>query len=176
MKLHEFTLKFSLNNEADNPEQYIEQLAEAGCDDAIIGVGQNGRIALNFSRESTSAYDAIVSAVADVKKVIPKASLVEATPDFVGLTDVADLLGFSRQYMRKLMLKSGTSFPSPVHEGKPSIWHLSNILIWLKENNKYKVEDTLIDVANVNKKFNVIKELNQVNDGTQESIRELIAS
>ena len=53
---------------------------------------------------------------------------------------------------------------------------LSNILNWLKENNKYEVEDTLIDVANVNKKFNVIKELNQVNDGTQDNIRELIAS
>lgn len=78
--------------------------------------------------------------------------------------------------MRKLMVKSGTEFPSPVHEGKSSIWHLSNILVWLKENNKVEIEDTLIDVANVNKKFNLVKELNQVNDGIQENFRELIAS
>ena len=94
----------------------------------------------------------------------------------MGLTDVADLLGFTRQYMRKLMLKGGSTFPSPVHEGKSAIWHLSNILIWLKENNKYEVEDTLIDVANVNKEFNLIKELSQVNDFNKNNIRELIAS
>ena len=84
--------------------------------------------------------------------------------------------GFTRQYMRKLMVKSGTTFPSPVHEGKPSIWHLSNILIWLKENKKFEVEDTLFDVANINKKFNLVKELSQINDGIQDDIHELLAS
>lgn len=174
MNEYKFELTFKLPQEAD-PDQYFAAL-EKSCSDAMVGTGQTGYMAFDFNRESTSAYDAIVSAVTDVKKAIPKASLVEATPDFVGLTDVAELLGFTRQYMRKIMVKSGTTFPSPVHEGKSSIWHLSNILIWLKENNKYKVEDTLIDVANVNKKFNLIKELNQVNDGTQDNIRELIAS
>lgn len=174
MNEYEFELTFKLP-QGEDPDQYFAAL-EISCSDAMVGTGQAGTMAFDFTRESKSAYEAIISAVTDVKKIIPKASLVEATPDFVGLTDVADLLGFSRQYMRKLMLKSGTTFPSPVHEGKPSIWHLSNILIWLKENGKYKVEDTLIDVANVNKKFNVIKELNQINDGTQDNIRELIAS
>ena len=174
MNEYQFELTFKLP-QGDDPDQYFAAL-EISCSDAMVGTGQAGYMAFDFTRESKSAYEAIISAVADVKKAIPKAALVEATPDFVGLTDVADLLGFSRQYMRKLMLKSGTTFPSPVHEGKPSIWHLSNILVWLKENNKYKVEDTLIDVANVNKKFNLVKELNQVSDGVQESIRELIAS
>ena len=174
MNEYQFELTFKLPQE-DDPDQYFAVL-EKSCSDAIVGTGQAGHMAFDFTRESKSAYDAIVSAVADVKKAIPEASLIEATPDFVGLTDVADLLGFSRQYMRKLMVKSGTAFPSPIHEGKSSIWHLSNILTWLKENNKYEVEDTLIDVANINKKFNLIKELNQVNDGTQDNIRELIAS
>lgn len=171
---YEFELTFKLP-QGEDPDQYFAAL-ETSCSDAMIGTGHMGTMAFDFSRESTSAYDAIVSAVEDIKKVIPKASLVEATPDFVGLTDVADLLGFSRQYMRKLMVKSGTAFPSPIHEGKSSIWHLSNILIWLKENNKVEVEDTLIEVANVNKKFNLLKELNQVSDGIQDNIRELFAS
>jgi len=174
MNEYQFVLTFKLPQEAD-PDQYFAAL-EKSCSDAIIGTGQTGYMVFDFTRESKSAYDAIVSAVADVKKAIPKVSLVEATPDFVGLTDVAELLGFTRQYMRKLMVKSGTAFPSPVHEGKPSIWHLSNILVWLKENNKYEVEDTLIDVANINKKFNLVKELNQVSDGIQDNIRELVAS
>lgn len=174
MNEYQFELTFKLPH-GEEPDQYFAAL-EGSCSDAIVGTGQSGYMAFDFNRESSSAYEAIVSAVADVKKVIPKVSLVEATPDFVGLTDVADLLGFTRQYMRKLMVKSGAGFPSPVHEGKPSIWHLSNILIWMKENNKYEVEDTLIDVANINKKFNLVKELNQVSDGIQDNIRALIAS
>lgn len=174
MNEYQFELTFKLP-QGEDAEQYFAAL-EKSCSDAMIGTGQAGYMAFDFTRESKSAYDAIVSAVENVKKAIPKALLVEATPDFVGLTDVAELLGFTRQYMRKLMVKSGTTFPSPVHEGKPSIWHLSNILIWLKENNKYEVEDALIDVANVNKEFNLIKELSQVNDFNQNNIRELIAS
>lgn len=174
MNEYQFELTFKLPQEAD-PDQYFAEL-EKSCSDAMVGTGQTGHMAFDFTRESESAYDAIFSAVADVKKAIPEAALVEATPDFVGLTDVAELLGFTRQYMRKLMLKSGTAFPSPVHEGKSSIWHLSNILVWLKENNKYEIEDTLIDVANINKKFNLMKELNQINGGIQDNIRELITS
>lgn len=174
MSEYEFELIFKLPQEED-PDQYFEAL-EKSCSDAMVGTGHAGYMAFDFSRESTSAYDSIVSAVKDVKKAIPKASLVEATPDFVGLTDVAELLGFTRQYMRKLMINNEATFPSPVHEGKPSIWHLSNILVWLKENKKVEVGDELIDVANINKKFNLMKELNHMNDGMQNNIRELIAS
>jgi hypothetical protein len=40
-----------------------------------------------------------------VKAVVPGARLVEAAPDFVGLTDVAQVLGLSRQNLHKLMNK-----------------------------------------------------------------------
>jgi hypothetical protein len=162
MKEYEFTLKFSLENPEADPETCVEKLGSAGCDDALIGIGKNGRIALDFVRESSSAYDAVSSALKDVKKAIPKAKLVEATPDFVGLTDVADLLGFTRQNMRKLMLSSGAEFPPPVHEGKPAIWHLAKILLWLKNRKMYQVEDTLIDIAKANMQFNISKEINDL--------------
>ncbi len=175
MKEYEFTLKFSLQNEEANPDDYIEKLGATGCDDALVGVGQNGRIALNFARESTSAYEAIVSAIADVKGAIPGVELVEATPDFVGLTDVADLLGFTRQNMRKLMINSGSTFPPPIHEGKPAIWHLAKILLWLKERRMYQIEDTLIDIARTNMQFNLAKEMNDIEPAVQKNIRSLIS-
>jgi hypothetical protein len=87
MKEYEFTLKFRLIDTSSNPDAYIEKLGIEGCDDALIGIGQSGRIALNFTLESSSAYDAIFSALEDVKRAIPNARLVEATPDFVGLTE-----------------------------------------------------------------------------------------
>ena len=91
-----------LSDKESDADALVERLAEAGCDDALVGTGQKGRIALNFIREAASAKEAIISALTDVKRVIPHARLLEVTPDFVGLSDVAELLGVSRQNMRKL--------------------------------------------------------------------------
>lgn len=174
MQTYDFTLKFSLENDMDNVDAVVEKLAEAGCDDALIGVGQEGRIALNFTREAASAFDAISSAILDVKKVLPTSKLIEATPDFVGLTDVAELLGVSRQYMRKLMM-SDSSFPYPVHEGKPALWHLVTILQWLKSCKAYQIKDDLIEMAEANRQLNITKELVNIEVSQHENIRALIA-
>jgi predicted DNA-binding transcriptional regulator AlpA len=174
VQTYDFTLKFSLDSEATHPERFVEPLAEAGCDDALIGIGQEGRIAFNFTREATSAFDAIASAIRDVKKVIPTAKLIEATPDFVGLTDVAELLGVSRQYMRKLMMSDST-FPYPVHEGKPALWHLATILQWLKSCKAYPIKDDLIEIAETNRQFNITKELVNMELSQHDNIRALIA-
>lgn len=89
MHEYEFTLKFSLQNAQADPQEYVEPLGKAGCDDALIGIGQCGRIALSFTRESISAYEAVSSAIKDIRTVLPNAKLVEAVPDLVGLTEVA---------------------------------------------------------------------------------------
>ncbi|ACK66010.1 putative DNA-binding protein [Rippkaea orientalis PCC 8801] len=85
MKEYEFTLNFKLPDDNTNPEIYLDQLYELGCDDAIIGIGKKGYLALKFIRESTSSYEAMSSAIESVKKVIPQAKLIEASPDFVNL-------------------------------------------------------------------------------------------
>lgn len=68
MTVFEFTLKFSLPETGADPQFYVEQLSTTGCDDAVIGVGQTGRIAQEFAREAESAFDAVSSAIDDVKK------------------------------------------------------------------------------------------------------------
>jgi hypothetical protein len=170
MKEYEFRLKFSLQDASIDPEVYVEQLGVGGCDDALVGIGQNGRIALDFMRESRSAFEAISTAISDVKNVIPDARLIEASPDLVGLTDVAEILGFSRQYMRKLTLVRGAEFPAPVHEGKSSIWHLAQVLMWLKKNKTYQIENTLLEIAQTNMQVNVEKELASIKPGMRTSL------
>ena len=59
MNKYEFTLTFALQNAEDNPEQFLDALYEAGCDDALIGTGQPGSIALEFMREAKSAAAAV---------------------------------------------------------------------------------------------------------------------
>ena len=65
-----------------------------------------GRLALEFAREAADAGTAVHSALTDVRSAVPLAKLIEVAPDLAGLTDVADIVGVSRQSMRKLMLKS----------------------------------------------------------------------
>ena len=174
MKEYEFILKFSLPDNEGDPEIFIDKLAAAGCDDALVGIGSNGRIALDFTRISSSALDAVLSGIKDVKRAIPGARLIEASPDLVGLTDVADILGFSRQNMRKLMLKN-PDFPPPHHEGNPSIWHLAKILRWMDKKNMYPIEESLLDIATTNMQFNIAKDMQDLEPAFQSNIQTLLA-
>lgn len=72
---YDFELKFKLASDEADARELVERLGKAGCEDAVIGIGQPGRIALSFTREAVSAKRAIISALRDVKKAIPKAVL-----------------------------------------------------------------------------------------------------
>ena len=158
MKTYEFELKFSLPGTAPDSGYFIERLGETGCTDALVGIGQSGRIAFHFNRDANSAFEAVLSAIKDIKQAIPEASLIEAAPDLVGLSDIADILGYSRQNIRKLMMNNPASFPTPIHEGKTILWHLSSILTWVKDRNRYQIDELLLDVANTNMQLNIAKE------------------
>ena len=158
MKNYEFELKFSLPETSQNPKFYVERLGETGCTDALVGIGQAGRLAFRFTRDANSAIEAVLSAVKNIKKAIPEATLIEAAPDLVGLSDIANILGYSRQNIRKLMMNNLVSFPAPIHEGKTMLWHLSSILTWVKESNRYQIDELLLDIANANMQLNIAKE------------------
>lgn len=157
-----FTLKYQLSEQDSDPDTLLERLGSASCDDALVGVGLPGRLALEFSREAQSAEEAIQSALSDVKAAVPSAKLIEVAPDLVGLTDVATLVGVSRQAMRKLMLTHATTFPGPVHEGVSSIWHLADVLDWLKTRGSYSFDDRILEIAHVALGVNITKEADRL--------------
>lgn len=140
MNEYEFTLTFDLHNQQADPEQYIDALYEAGCDDAVVGTGLPGTIALEFIREAGSASDAMSSAIANVKHAVPEAELIEAKPDLVGLSDVAEILECSRQNIRKYMNKYA-EFPHPAFTGKTQLWHLWEVARFEKLNVPVNVFD-----------------------------------
>ena len=76
-----FTLKYRLTEQDTDTDELIERLGEAGCDDALIGIGQPGRLALEFTRETDDARQAIRSALTDVKKAVSTARLLKIIPD-----------------------------------------------------------------------------------------------
>ena len=153
-----FTLKYQLADHDSDLDALVERLGAAGCDDALVGVGQPSRLALEFSREADSAEEAVRTALADVKSAVPSARLIEASPDLVGLTDVADIEGVSRQAMRKLMVTNQGTFPMPVHEGSASIWHLAEVLDWLRARGGYHIDTDILEIAQVALEVNITKE------------------
>lgn len=153
-----FTLDYQLDDVSLDADELIERLGACGCTDALVGTGLAGRLGLEFTREASSAEVALASALADVREAIPHARLIEASPDFVGLTDVAQWVGVSRQNMRKLMTSHSASFPLPVHAGSAGVWHLSDILDWLKSKGGYRIEERLHEVARTALQVNLLKE------------------
>ncbi|MDA7418124.1 DNA-binding protein [Xenophilus arseniciresistens] len=169
-----FTLKYQLADDDRDADALVERLGEAGCDDALVGIGQPGRLALEFTREADSADAAVRSALADVLRAVPLARLIEVAPDLVGLTDVADIVGVSRQNMRKLMLAHPGSFPAPVHEGSASIWHLADVLAWLQAKGSYTLPGDVLEVACVALQVNVAKEGRRLSRSASKELEALV--
>lgn len=155
---YDFTLRLGIP--PNSGKELVDRLGASGCTDALVGIGRPGRVALSFTREAESALAAITSAIDDAMQAIPGASLLELAPDFVGLSDVADLVGVSRQNMRKLMLGHAT-FPSALHEGSTAVWHLYPVLKWLIEAAGYAVDPPLLEVAHVAMQINLAREWKQ---------------
>lgn len=174
MMEYTFTLKYQLADDDRDPDGLVERLGEAGCDDALVGIGQPGRLALEFTREAESANAAVRSALADVRRAVPSARLIEVAPDLVGLTDVAEMVGVSRQNMRKLMLANPGSFPAPVHEGSASIWHLADVLTWLQARGSYSLARDVLEVARVALQVNLAKESRRLPRSTSEELGALV--
>lgn len=178
MNEYEFTLKFAIKASATEIDTIVERLGAEGCTDALVGLGQPGLIGLEFTREAPSAIAAVTSAITDVRRAIPDALLVEAAPDLVGLTDIAALLGYSRQNVRKIVVKALSEFPPPVHEGSPSMWHLFPVLRWFKQKGAEPISQGMLDIAFVNRQVNLAKEMQAmepVEPSVQRHMRKLFA-
>ncbi|MCA3267820.1 MAG: DNA-binding protein [Azospirillum sp.] len=78
MKIYEFTLHFKLPANDADPTALLDPLFEAGCCDATVGIGRPGFIALAFARAAKTPSQALLSAIADVKRGIPGCEFVAA--------------------------------------------------------------------------------------------------
>lgn len=173
--MNEFEFEFELLYKIDhnsNLDDLIDKLFEAGCDDALIGSGKSGVIGLSFTREAVSAEEAFKSAIQNVQAALPTALLIEAKPDYAGITDIAEIIGCSRQNVQKLF--SSSDAPVPMHSGNTLLWHLSEALLWLNEGKKserYNIPSWKIDVANIAKELNFM--IGTMRMSNHSSIRQL---
>jgi hypothetical protein len=86
----EFDIVVALPKGAEDEDAIIDALFEAGCDDAVVGLGASGIIGLGFTRAGEDAEAVMSHAVIQVQSALPKgAQLREVKPDLVSLADVA---------------------------------------------------------------------------------------
>jgi hypothetical protein len=175
MSEYEFTLAFALSSGTLDVDGLAERLGAAGCDDAIVGIGRWGRLGMTFARAAETASAALSSALADVRKAEPGAQLIEASPDDVGLTDVAVLLGVTRQNVRKLILAGDAPAPVPVHEGRPTIWRLTKVLTWLRDEKSHGVPEALLEIAAATLQANIAVEARDADRTVQKELAVLLA-
>jgi hypothetical protein len=142
MNEYNFALHFKLADHKADPSIYEDRLFEAGCDDALLGIGQKGYIGLDFIRISSSAIEAVYSAIENVKSVIPDSELYYISPDVVGIPEIATIMNCTRQNILKLKNSHIDTFPFPINtDGKSLNWHLAEVLIpicVLKRNSQMR--------------------------------------
>lgn len=108
-----------------------------------------GSYSFAFARQGACARDVMHGARVEVLRALPGAQLVEAVPDLVGLTEAGRFLGISRQAVRKWAVSRGGNFPPAIHGVNGAVWHLLEILEWMRAVRQVRVDPKLVDVAQV---------------------------
>ena len=83
----EFDLVFALPNDAADEGAILDGLYEAGCDDAVVGLGAPGLVGLGFKRAGRNIEAVISATVRQVMCGLPDGAMLrEVRPDAVSLT------------------------------------------------------------------------------------------
>lgn len=172
MNYYDFGLIFDFKDKTD-PEIYLDSLYEAGCGDAVIGIAEKGSIALDFMRKSDSAYQAVYSAIQQVKSVIPNVVLIQVSPDIVGVLELTEIFECTKQNIQKYVNKE--SFPKAFFKGSQAIWHLDEVLEWFLIDKEEKVDTNLLDVARLARSINLSLETKKANVEIFKQAQELVA-
>ena len=98
----EFDVLASLPNGKIDEDAVLDDLYEAGCGDALVGLGMPGIVGVSFIRTGPDAESVIADAIKQVMSALPEGSLLrEVRPDLVSLAEVAARLGVDCRVLEK---------------------------------------------------------------------------
>ena len=135
MTEHHFTLVIDGDVDA-----HIDDLFEAGCDDATFG-SVDGTQYAEFDREADSLFHAIISAINDVESVDALHVTRVEPNELVTLSEIATRLGRSRESVRLLAAgRRGAAtpragqrpFPAPASHlrTRNKLWRWTDVAVW----------------------------------------------
>jgi hypothetical protein len=131
-KTYEFTL--IVDGIADIDDATVDALYEAGCDDSSLGV-RSGAFIASFDRESESFEDAVLSAIADIRKAnVGATGFRLSSRDLVTLSDVARRIGKTKQAISNYAkgIRGPGGFPHAAVEAKDPLYEWSDVAAWLE--------------------------------------------
>lgn len=136
-----------------------DALYSAGCNDALICF-YGKSVYLEFDREAPTLDLAIKSAITDIEGAPVGAKVESVDSALVGLSDIAQLTGLTRQAIA--LLKDGArgdgDFPCPVQrlKGASPLWDWASVAKWLQENNRLNQYPALYEQAKTLCKWNLV--------------------
>lgn len=126
---------FTLRISGDDVEAKLDELFEAGCDDASFG-SVDGIWHADFDREATSLEEAIASAITDVNSVEGVEVKRVEPDDLVTVSEIAQRLGRSRESIRLIVAgqRGDGDFPTPFSHSRDrnKLWHWFEVAQWAK--------------------------------------------
>jgi len=170
VELYNFTL--TLSGVHAETEGLSDALYTRGCDDALICF-YGSSVYVEFDREADSLHSAIESAVFDIENAGIGALVVSVDSALVGLSDIAELSGLTRQAITLLKdgLRGKGDFPGPVQRisGQSPLWDWSEVASWLLncgrlDNKDNQARESLVSNAKTLSKWNLALRLRASSD------------
>lgn len=166
---HSFTLVIG-----GDVEPRIDELFEAGCDDATFG-SVDGVDYADFDREEETLNRAVSTAIADVESV-PGLVVRRVEPDdLVTMSEIAERLDRSREGVRLLIAgeRGPGDFPAPVSHlrSRNRLWRWSDVAEWAGEASSADIHSARLIAA-----FNAALELRAKAPNLPEEDRDALAS
>jgi predicted DNA-binding transcriptional regulator AlpA len=170
---YEFTL--ILNDSLDDAT--VDELFEAGCDDATLGEVE-GLAYADFIRQAPSLGDAIRSAIDQVESV-PGVTVARVEPDdLVTLSEIAQRLGRSRESVRLLAAgKRGSGdFPRPMSHfrARTRLWRWSEVAAWAQRHDQPIDIHSASAIAAINSALNLRKTLGDLTPAERKLVTSLV--
>lgn len=158
MAEHNFTLRIS-----GDVESRLDDLFEAGCDDALIH-SIDGVWYADFDREALTMEEAVVSAIADVGSVEGIEVKRVEPDDIVTASEIAERLGRSRESIRLLISgeRGNGDFPAPLSHSRArnKLWHWFEVAEWA-DSKGMSVDSLAGETARSIAAINAALELNE---------------
>ena len=137
------TFDFSIVASGADPsrDDFEARFYAAGCDDATVSF-QRGHTILDFSREATSAEEAIASALAEVRAAGATVDRIEPDP-LVTLSEIAARAGVTRAAVSQYAKGQRSSgFPAPAIKVTTSnpLWQWAEVARWFAAHGRLSAE------------------------------------
>lgn len=150
-----FSFELSLPSLAERLDDYLADLADAGCKDAGARVVDAARLELTFRRSGVSAPVVMKLALGAVRRALPHAVLMAVGPDVLALEGIAHLVGLPGRCLHELRAERDIGFPAPISHEAPLRWRAAHVLHWIHAVGAITVDAPLLETTDAAHAFNL---------------------